>query len=258
MAIEERTQHVDIVRNGRPRVAEAANLPAAAADGDWRYERKYFLEFISADEVELLIHMNPRHFRQIHPDRYINNIYLDTPTLRCYWENVDGVSPRFKYRIRWYGDLHQGGAEAILEIKRKLNVVGDKIRIPLGDFNTAGAISEDGVRALFESAGRNEPFLSPGHGLKCILVNRYLRRYYASFDGLFRATVDRGLRFHSFQIGRSMSNVFVNETAAIVEIKYAKDHDALARQVLEAFPFRPMRISKYVHGVNLLRSCHRL
>lgn len=261
MSAEKLRQIGDLAKMGASRLTTtvsslAATQTAAETDGDWRYERKYFLQFNSAHDAELLIRLCPRYFRQVHPDRYINNIYLDSPTLRCYWENVDGVSPRFKQRIRWYGALHQDNAAATLEIKRKYNAVGDKVRIALGAFNSAEAINDDSVAALLKSAGSDRPFLSHGDGFKCVLVNRYLRRYYATFDGLFRATIDRELRFYPVEGGRRMSDLAVQENAAIVEIKYARDHDVLAKEVLEHFPFRPTRISKYVHGVNLLRGNH--
>ena len=237
---------------------DATSRMPADADGDWRYERKYVLEFISAEDAELLIRLCPRYFRQVHPDRYINNVYLDSATLRCYWENLDGVSPRFKQRIRWYGDLHQDNAQATLEIKRKYNAVGDKIRVSLGPFNSAEDINDDGVARLLRSAGSDRPYMSHGVGFKCVLVNRYLRRYYATFDGLFRATIDRELRFYPVEGGRRMSEMAVYANAAIVEIKYARDHDALAREILEYLPFRPARVSKYVHGIDLLRSNYYL
>ncbi len=236
----------------------ASSLATAEPDDNWRYERKYFLRSVSADDAELLIRLCPRYFRQVYPDRYINNIYLDSPSLRCYWENVDGVSPRFKQRLRWYGELRQDDATATLEIKRKYNAVGDKIRIPLGAFNSAEAINDDGVAALLGTAVNDRRFLSHGDGFKCVLVNRYLRRYYATFDGLFRATLDRELQFYPVDNGRRASDLAVRENVAIVEIKYARDHDSLAREVLEYFPFRPTRISKYVYGVDLLHSHHYL
>lgn len=246
---------------GNPRVVTTLSPHATSqipsdSDGDWRYERKYLLEYISAQDVEVLIRLCPRYFRQVHPDRYINNIYLDSETLRCYWENLDGVSPRFKQRIRWYGDLHNDNAQATLEIKRKYNAVGDKIRVPLGSFNSNEAINDDGVADLLRRAGSDRPFLSHGVGFKCVLVNRYLRRYYATFDGLFRATIDRELQFYPVEGGRRMSQVAVHENAAILEIKYARDHDTLAKEILEYLPYRPARISKYVHGINLLRGSH--
>lgn len=230
------------------------SLVSADADGDWRYERKYFLETISAEEADLLVRNCPRYFRKCHPDRYINNIYLDSETLRCFWENLDGVSPRFKQRVRWYGDLYQDNAEPVLEIKRKYNAVGDKIRVPLRPFDSANEMDDDGVARLLSSAGSGRPCMSHGIGFRCRLVNRYLRSYYATFDGLFRATVDRELQFYPLRGGGGLGEVAVHASATIVEIKYARDHDVLAREILESFPFRPARISKYVYGISLLRS----
>lgn len=263
MATQVVRQFVDLTR-ADPRPSEptapslASSRSTAGADDNWRYEKKYFLDFISADDAELLIRMCPRYFRQIYPDRYINNIYLDSESFRCYWENVDGVSPRFKQRIRWYGALHQDNAAATLEIKRKYNAVGDKLRIPLGGFNSAEAINDDGVAALLRSAVGDRRFLSHGDGFKCVLVNRYLRRYFTTFDGLFRATLDRELQFYPVDNGRRTSDVALQKNVAVVEIKYAREHDRLAREILGYFPFRPTRISKYVYGVDMLHRSHYL
>lgn len=232
-----------------------ATLPGAA-DEDFRYERKYFLDFLSPSEVELLVKIHPCGFRKSYPDRYINNIYLDTPTFRCYRENEAGITPRMKYRVRWYGDLHQPAAAAVFELKRKFGFLGDKIRFDLGPFDTLRTIAQRGVRELFDAPGDSRPFLGHANGMRCVLVNRYLRRYYATSDGLFRITIDREIQFFPFRAGHSTDRSFVSERAVIVEIKYGREQDVLARRVTENFPFRPTRISKYVYGVDQLRSRH--
>lgn len=249
----------------RPALLEAILASGEAADdagADWRYEKKYFLNFVSADEVELLLKHCPRYFRQAYPDRYINNVYLDSHNLRCFHENIDGVSPRFKQRVRWYGDLHKDKAAATLEIKRKYNTVGDKLRLPLGTFDCAEAITGDGIAALLKAAVGDRRCLSHGEGFRCVLVNRYLRRYFATFDERFRVTVDRELQYFPVgdgpHTGDRAGGLVVRGNVAIVEIKYAKDLDRQAREILQYFPFRPTRISKYVYGVDLLRASHYL
>ena len=41
-------------------------------------------------------------FMKTFPFRYINSLYYDTPELFSVTENLDGISSRNKYRIRWY------------------------------------------------------------------------------------------------------------------------------------------------------------
>ena len=69
-----------------------------------RYERKYKIESISADVVRQIVTNHPASFRKIYPDRKVNNIYFDNSELSAYFENVNGVSERRKFRVRWYGE----------------------------------------------------------------------------------------------------------------------------------------------------------
>ncbi len=89
-----------------------------------RYERKFMVTAMSLRAIESRIKLHPSYFREAYSQRYINNIYFDTQTLKYYHENERGVSNREKVRIRWYGDTFGAIQNPKLEIKIiKLNLV---------------------------------------------------------------------------------------------------------------------------------------
>ena len=106
-----------------------------------RYEKKFTFQNRSVSELEVMIKSLPQGFRQIYPDRTINNVYYDTHTQSLFRENLDGVSPRRKVRARWYGELQQPEAAVCVEIKRKFGDVGDKLRSVPVPWDTSGTIS---------------------------------------------------------------------------------------------------------------------
>ena len=218
---------------------------------DLRYERKFFIDRASAREVKFMIKVYPAVFRKLHPPRLVNNIYLESPRMACYQDNIDGISPRAKYRVRWYGETTQKKAAAVLEIKRKANLVGDKLRLPLGSWDATEPIYNSTVAQLVKS-GTGEA-TGPLANRRCILANCYRRSYFQSADGGFRLTLDEDVVFRAFRRDRLDERRVVREPATIVEIKYPLANDSRADAVSGYFPFRVARISKYVRGVDLLR-----
>jgi hypothetical protein len=74
-------------------------------ESEFRFERKYHISEVPLAEVEDWVRRSPALFHEIYRPRYINNIYLDTPGLSAYFQNIDGLPARTKLRIRWYGAL---------------------------------------------------------------------------------------------------------------------------------------------------------
>ena len=65
-----------------------------------RIEIKYIL---NSQNLNILINLiNNLGFTKIFPFRYINSLYYDSPLIFSVTENLDGISSRNKYRIRWY------------------------------------------------------------------------------------------------------------------------------------------------------------
>ena len=104
-------------------------------ESGYRYERKFFIDNLTIEKIESIVRLNSFVFSEIYSSRYINNIYFDTYSFSNYFDNVDGLSDRFKVRIRWYGELFGIINEPKLEIKLKKGATRKKIVNSYGFFS---------------------------------------------------------------------------------------------------------------------------
>jgi len=96
----------------------------------YRYERKFLANSRSGTPAEIGIKLNPAVFSPLYYPRTVNNIYLDSATLRLYFMNLYGATARTKVRIRWYGDLLGLLPSPVLEFKTKHGLLGQKRSFP--------------------------------------------------------------------------------------------------------------------------------
>lgn len=218
----------------------------------YRYERK-FLTTLFPYEAEQVILDNPAHFNKLYEPRWINNIYLDTPGLTYYYDNVEGEKSRLKVRVRWYGPEKKRAVKPVLEFKIKRGFFGEKRSYPLPDFDVDGVDLRKTLNQTFRSAYLPPNVLDILEGLNPMIFNRYLRSYYLSSDNIFRLTLDDQLFFAGCSAGK-MS--FLSETedfdVRIFELKYDVGKDTLADKISKHFPFRLTKNSKYLRGVELV------
>lgn len=217
----------------------------------FRYERKFLVETLMPFQVSLMIKRHPRLFHEPYPPRFVNNLYLDTPDMDNYYENVSGATQRRKVRVRWYGDPFGEITQPMLEVKIKDGVVGTKHTYPLSGFQMDARFCDRVFqRALTKSDLPPEACLAL-RGMQVVLFNRYYRHYYASRDGDFRITLDTDMEF--YKINGLFSNHFVhhqrNAQDVVVELKYEIAQEPQANRVASFFPFRMTRNSKYVQGI---------
>lgn len=222
------------------------DLPAA------RYERKFLARDFSLEEVLSILRMHFAGFYRVYPARWVNSIYLDTPSLRHYHVHVSGVPNRYKVRVRWYGDLCGGIQAPRLEFKVKRGLVGGKIVQPLEPFDFEESAPEESLARYLEKTTLPETAADYLKTLSPTLVNRYWRHYLLSADGRFRVTVDTGLEF--YKPDRSCSGIFnLNRGLSlpvIIELKYLPVHEPEAQEITNSLPFRLTRCSKYIMGID--------
>ena len=217
----------------------------------FRYERKFLVEELMPFQVAALIKRHPRLFYAPYPPRYVDNLYLDTPDMVNYFDNVSGATQRRKVRVRWYGDPFGEIARPMLEVKRKDGIVGTKYTYPLAAFPMDARFCDRVFqRALAESDLPPNASLAL-RGLRVVLFNRYYRHYYATRDGGFRITLDTLMEFYKVngKFGNQFAHHQVNTRDVVVELKYEIEKDPQAHRVASFFPFRVTRSSKYVQGV---------
>ena len=232
----------------------ATSSAARSSDHEYRFERKFLVENLTPHEIQALVRLHPALFSPIHSRRFINNIYFDTPDDRALTDGLEGSGKRVKMRIRWYGDL-QGKHDATLEFKIKRGLVGRKESIELGRLDVGPGITREALATKMASVAPALP--APLSELlatsRPVLVNRYRRSYYRSGDGRFRLTLDDKLQFFPTVAGRAhLVGPVHDHHSAIVELKYATEHDRDANRITSAFPFRLTKSSKFVSGLQRL------
>lgn len=219
-----------------------------------RYERKFAVPAFSRSEAKQIIHHNPARFTEIFQQRFVNNIYLDTPGFTYYNDNIIGKNSRKKIRIRWYGDLFGDIQKPVLEFKLKSGLSGKKASFKLEGFRFDKKFDLSVLQKVFNQSDLPDwvrhdlAFVEPG------LVNRYSRHYYLSFDQKFRLTLDDELSYLDVsRRNNTFSRKVKDDRSVIIELKYSMDHDNIAGTIANHFPFRMTKSSKYVNGIEHFR-----
>lgn len=214
-----------------------------------RFERKMMIPFnLSLQEVETLISIHPAFFTELYSLRQINNIYFDSFNLSSYYQNIDGDANKRKVRIRWYGELFGDVKQPTLEVKIKNGEVGSKLMHPMPPFHFGKSFNILDYRNKLED--QDNHLFQELSSLNPVLVNSYQRKYFQSMDKNFRITIDWNIRF--FKIDNS-NNLFLFENIdpnyRVLEIKYDREFDQYASGLINHFPFRISKSSKYISGL---------
>ena len=220
---------------------------------NYRYERKFIISELSKYEIEAIVKLHPAIFSEIYHERSVNNIYFDTHDMTNYFKNVDGLSQRAKYRVRWYGDLFGEIRKPVLEVKLKDGQLGAKLHYPLDSMVIDSEMSNARIKEIILSADLPDELMWDLKSVNYTLMNRYIRKYYLSQDKKFRITIDSDMRYIQLShFYNTYLNQIVDYQHNILELKYEKEHDSLAREVTNDFRFRMTKSSKYVTGIDML------
>ncbi len=219
----------------------------------YRYERKFVVVDRGHSFVELLVRLHPAIFRREYPSRFVNNIYLDSLGLANFRRHVDGTADRSKIRIRWYDELYGLVQRPVLELKIKSGYVGRKERHALPSFAFNGHFDRQALLRLTDQANVSDEIRQRLMALHPCLVNRYHRTYFRAAGTSARLTLDSELTFYPTQPRAStFGGPFVDRRNTILELKYDSADAPLVEALIEGFPFRVEKFSKYVFGMQRL------
>lgn len=226
-----------------------------------RYEIKYLVDRSLIDELR--IEFRRRLDLDEHTTRggyAVWSLYYDTPSLRFYWEKIEGLRFRRKLRLRLYGEQAAAGDDTpvFVEIKQRVNRVTQKRRVlvPYGEARTLcdrrQMIDYDpsGIAFLEEVLG-----LVDGLDLRPVALTGYRREAYVGRDadvGL-RVTLDHRIRGRDRDLRldaeAAENRYIIPPRMAVLEVK-ANDRvpswltDLTARHNLSV-----IRVSKYCQSV---------
>ena len=100
---------------------------------DYRYEIKFVLDNSRlADAMQWLY--NNTTANKSYDNRVVNSIYFDDVGFSSVRDNLSGITPRNKIRLRWYGN--QKNSLPIFEVKTKNGRLGNKTAYPIKSIKT--------------------------------------------------------------------------------------------------------------------------
>jgi len=216
-----------------------------------RQEIKFVTNQYNYFQIISWIMMHSSNFSKSYDDRWINSIYFDSSNYQSYASNLSGQSARTKLRYRWYGNKRMPSAGQ-LELKNKRNYFGWKKTFKV---NQAPFSAGDNWNKVKSKIASQLP-LEASHILKMynfpIVINRYKRNYFCSIDKKIRITVDRNQivhdqRFHSIPSLYKKANL---PNTIVIEVKFNRDNFELASDVMQGFPVRVSKHSKYINAVD--------
>ena len=218
-----------------------------------RFERKFIIPKRLTHSIEEVIKSNSALMRKIFFPRFVNNIYFDNPSFRFYFENIDGVCERMKMRIRWYGNLKDRIKKPVLELKQKHGLTGTKSFFRMPSFNLSDIYQPGFLSSLFQKANLDMRKKNLILSLKPTLINRYQRKYFLSLDQKFRLTIDDHLEYFPVSSPEQLSSGGLKDSLnMIMELKYSPIYQLESANLTQEFPFRVIKNSKYVRGVQII------
>ncbi len=217
-----------------------------------RYEIKLPLDHASLAEVCMWLRLNPENFSPHFPQRRVNSIYFDSPDLFSVDENLAGQSERRKLRLRWYGNIDQV-TRANWEIKCKERNLGWKITRPMGSCLPLSTMNWQEVLAVLKADAPDAVGMQLSYSSCPTLINSYERLYYLSWDKSIRATVDFNQSFYDQRLSTAPNITrplpYPDRDHIVLELKASQTSRDQLSEIVQHFPVRVTRNSKYVSGM---------
>ena len=212
---------------------------------NYRYEIK--VPISQYNEIIILNwFLSLRNIRIHNPPREINNIYFDNLNFSSAQNNIDGISERAKFRVRWY-EKDSILSVCNIELKIKDGKLNRKITIPT-KLSHKEILSID----FFDLIKDNLNKIDFNHRELCtqkffpIVQNKYYGTYYIYKD--IRMTYDTKVNYKNLKI-KSINN-WNSDKLNVLEIKFNEKQLNQAQELISRMPFVPKRHSKYLRGLS--------
>jgi hypothetical protein len=222
-----------------------------------RFELKYLLSLQQAERIktDLKRYVVPDENGH-HNGRYtLSSLYYDSPDLRCYRENADGLKFRRKLRIRRYetGEVFTDESPVFLEIKQRYDRVTQKRRTVL-PYHQALRLCNDRQIPEYGSDGKaliEEVYVFLWqYNLRPVSIVRYDRQAFvgSEYDRGLRVTFDTALSFqaHQLHLHEQPSGLpMLPASSVVMEIKVNERLPSWLADLVAAHNLQRVGISKY-------------
>ena len=232
-----------------------------------RFEFKYVLPAAKRKSVEAdmgyFVELDPFVANQPGQEYFVRSLYYDDPAYSCFYDKIDGMCTRSKFRVRTYPSEVNTLSPIFLEIKGRHNNLVFKHRTPIEQSNLHGEnfsgikLSEAIMKYADESHVKSQfEYELAKKRLSPITLIEYKRRPYVSkFDPGFRVTFDHKLTATQtdclFPDERSIAmKVIAGYT--VIEVKFMHHLPSWFHRLIQVHELKRVSISKICIGMEKL------
>ena len=230
----------------------------------YRYEFKYILNKKISDQIEkearnFMIydgHVN----KELNNKYFVRSLYFENNFSSNFYEKVDGMKIRRKYRLRTYSNFFDPKVPIFFEVKGRISERTYKKRINIKNKYLNLFLSQSQNFNLLNLYPNNEMIInfifdSFRKNLKPLILVDYKRRPYINKFGLyFRLTFDTNL------LSSKTNNLFSNDKYSswleckagytILEVKFDRSIPAWFHKIIQCYNLKRKSISKFVLGMS--------
>ena len=225
-----------------------------------RFEFKYILNEELKNKVEKQIQHFMKYDGYAHPELdnsyFVRSLYFDSPSSFNFYEKIDGIKKRKKFRLRTY-DKNYGNSPLFIEQKgRNVNrVFKHRIRINQNDIGQFyDAINFDQFIKNYRDTKIINEFITDSVKRKIspvVLVDYVRRPYISDYDMNFRVTIDNQI------MAKASRTLFPNNDNffhclsgyTILEVKFFRKIPAWFHKLVQVFNLERVSVSKFVLGM---------
>lgn len=235
-----------------------------------RFELKYVVDPETADAFRDCIReaMEPDAHANAEDGYGVNSVYHDTPDLAAYIDKLDGVSERFKIRLRWYGVARAGALDDtawFLEAKHRVDQQLAKSRVRLTGDQAAsrleGTLKSGLLGSVAPQQAENAAVIDGLVGRaplepQCI-VSYHRQAWVSRTDPSLRVTFDTRLRVLApalwSEAGAGNGALFLPADLCVLEIKFHWAIPLWIQDACQSVGLLQRRYSKYCSALERLR-----
>lgn len=230
----------------------------------YRYEFKYILNKKISNQIE----KEARNFmiydghvkKELNNKYFVRSLYFENNFASNFYEKVDGMKIRRKYRLRTYSNFFDPKVPIFFEVKGRISERTYKKRINIKNKYLNLFLSQSQNFNLLNLYPNNEMIInfifdSFRKNLKPLILVDYKRRPYINKFGLyFRLTFDTNL------LSSKTNNLFSNDKYSswleckagytILEVKFDRSIPAWFHRIIQCYNLKRKSISKFVLGMS--------
>lgn len=227
-----------------------------------RYEFKYILNNDTAKKIEdeVIFFMNYDGYidPKLNNQYLVRSLYFDNQISSNFYDKVDGIKKRSKYRLRTYSRNEKAKTTLFLEekgriesrtYKRRINIPTENLNFFLGD-NADLSINYDFNNSFINRFlyTRLRKSLKP-----CVIVDYYRRPYINKHGLYFRLTFDSSISSSaSSQLFPDIKNQTWKDCLSgytILEVKFDRSIPPWFHRIIQAYQLNRVSVSKFVLGM---------